>query len=437
MLRLFQTRFRISRVGEITGNRIHRHAGDTRRDMTDADAIVEESGRIMVLCQCGKTLKVPKFKQGQKISCPACHQGLSVPILQPQPVTGSNSETTSEPTTDPLIDQVQAEIASMEQSKQRGFGKNLITLLVTLFIFFSLGILRNSPSGILLIILVLFIHEAGHFIGMKLLNYTDVQMFFIPLFGAAVSGKETNPSVWKKALVSLLGPVPGIILGIGTGFLYVATKNALLLDLTRILLFLNTFNLLPVHPLDGGRLVDAILFSRSPRAELAFKITTSALMGLLAFLSKDVVLGIFAFVILSSLRVTYISASVAHRIRKAVGNSGYSFPEQVPHDQIAAILEPLKEKLPPQHHKPKLFATYISGIWQRLRSQPCSGWATGGLLFSYLAFVLLGIASVFLFEGAVYVIEGKRLEQPQAPIEEFATTPTNTFYRINLPADEK
>jgi len=49
---------------------------------------------------------------------------------------------------------------------------------------------------------------------MKLFGYRDVQMFFIPMLGAAVSGVESNPSSVRKAIVSLLGPLPGIIIGI-------------------------------------------------------------------------------------------------------------------------------------------------------------------------------------------------------------------------------
>jgi len=38
---------------------------------------------------------------------------------------------------------------------------------------------------VVLVLLVLFVHEAGHFLGMKAFGHKNVQMFFIPLMGAA------------------------------------------------------------------------------------------------------------------------------------------------------------------------------------------------------------------------------------------------------------
>lgn len=75
--------------------------------------------------------------------------------------------------------------------------------------------MRGSPVNLLLILLVLLIHESGHWLGMKIFKYKDIQMFFIPEFGAAVSGTESTPCAKQKAIVSLMGPVLGIIIGIG------------------------------------------------------------------------------------------------------------------------------------------------------------------------------------------------------------------------------
>ena len=52
---------------------------------------------------------------------------------------------------------------------------------------------------------------------MRIFHYRNLRMFFIPLFGAAVTGRNWNVPGWKKALVSLAGPLPGIALGIFLG----------------------------------------------------------------------------------------------------------------------------------------------------------------------------------------------------------------------------
>ena len=64
---------------------------------------------------------------------------------------------------------------------------------------------------------ILLFHEFGHYVAMRVFGYQDLRMFFIPLFGAAVSGRHYNVPGWKKAIVSLAGPVPGIGLGVALG----------------------------------------------------------------------------------------------------------------------------------------------------------------------------------------------------------------------------
>jgi hypothetical protein len=123
-----------------------------------------------------------------------------------------------------FTDQVKGELQKITNPKSN-LAKNIGILLLTLFLFVSFGFFDKSVTNILIILLVLFIHETGHFIGMKLFGYRDVQMFFIPLLGAAVSGVESNPSSVRKAVVSLLGPLPGIIIGIIAAFLFFKTKQ--------------------------------------------------------------------------------------------------------------------------------------------------------------------------------------------------------------------
>ena len=179
------------------------------------------------------------------------------------------------------------------ESKKTSPLQNISALIISLILFISLGFFKGSFYSILILVGVIFIHECGHFSAMKLLKYKDIQMFFIPLFGAAVSGKETTPSGPRKAIVSLAGPLPGIVIGIITAILYIKLRYPVLADTTRMFLFLNVFNLLPLHPFDGGRFLDAVLFSRHPRIEMVFKVITLLIMGWLAFVLRDIIFGFF------------------------------------------------------------------------------------------------------------------------------------------------
>ena len=80
----------------------------------------------------------------------------------------------------------------------------------------------DSGRGLLILVSVLLFHEAGHFAGMRFFGYRDVRMFLIPFFGAAVSGKRGDVAASKEAIVPVLGPLPGILIGFAIG---IATRS--------------------------------------------------------------------------------------------------------------------------------------------------------------------------------------------------------------------
>ncbi|OVE75745.1 hypothetical protein BVX97_03620 [bacterium E08(2017)] len=388
---------------------------------------VDERGRLTVGCVCGKKLQVPKFRAGKVVNCPACKQDMSVPALPVQnPTTMIEAE---QDESIALAENVRTQLDKINMSAKKSIGKNLATLAFSIVLFISLGLLRGSLSGVAILVGVIFIHECGHLVAMKILKYKDVQMFFIPLFGAAVAGRETVPSGAKKAIVSLLGPAPGILLGIATGFAYILTGHALLADATRTFLLINTFNLLPFHPLDGGQIFDALIFSRHPRIEVGFKVITALILAGLAFVFKDIFLGIFSFFILLSIRGTHITASVAHGVRKEIDENAESSLDEIPREQLQCMIELLKEKLPKEHWKPSVIATFASGSWQRICNKPCSIGKTIGLISCYVFVFVLGVFSVLFFEAVVYHVSqlnNQAIEQRHGPYREYSDDITHT-----------
>ena len=99
------------------------------------------------------------------------------------------------------------------QNKKAGWRGAMVLLLVSAGLFVWAGASQWSWGYLLILLPVLFFHELGHYVAMRMFNYRNVRMFFIPFFGAAVAGRHYNVPGWKKVVVSLMGPVPGIILG--------------------------------------------------------------------------------------------------------------------------------------------------------------------------------------------------------------------------------
>ncbi|HUH14368.1 MAG TPA: site-2 protease family protein, partial [Gaiellaceae bacterium] len=81
---------------------------------------------------------------------------------------------------------------------------------------------------------------------------------FIPFLGALITLKQMPENAWNEAKVAIAGPVVG---GLGAAAVWAvgeAIDSELLVALAFTGFFLNLFNLAPISPLDGGRIVAAI-----------------------------------------------------------------------------------------------------------------------------------------------------------------------------------
>lgn len=115
------------------------------------------------------------------------------------------------------------------------------------------------------LVLLILVHELGHFAEAKRQHLEVSLPTFIPLIGAFVTIRRAHLSPWGSALVSLAGPVVG---SAGAAVAWAAGSvrdSMLLLGLANIGFLLNAFNLLPIGFLDGGSVFRAITEERHPR----------------------------------------------------------------------------------------------------------------------------------------------------------------------------
>lgn len=107
-------------------------------------------------------------------------------------------------------------------------------------------------------VLLLFAHEMGHYITARKLNMNVSLPLFIPFVGALISLKEEPQNAITEAKMAIGGPIVGSLAALFCLVIYEITKYNYLLALAYTGFFLNIFNLIPLHPLDGGRTVSAI-----------------------------------------------------------------------------------------------------------------------------------------------------------------------------------
>jgi Zn-dependent protease len=106
-------------------------------------------------------------------------------------------------------------------------------------------------------VLLILVHELGHYVEAKRQGLSVSLPVFIPFLGAYVALKNVPFDPWRNALVSIAGPILG---GAGALAVLVAgevTDSRFLLALAYTGFFLNLINLVPIGILDGGRLYES------------------------------------------------------------------------------------------------------------------------------------------------------------------------------------
>jgi Zn-dependent protease len=294
--------------------------------------------------------------------------------------------------------EVEKELEALESPRQ-SLSRNLLVLVGTLVLFSAIESMDASPAGVVILIVVVFLHEMGHLVAMKVFGYRDVQMFFIPFFGAAVSGIEASPNGTRRAIVALFGPAPGIVFGTVCAVLFHVTGRQVLMDSARTFLFLNTFNLLPFIPLDGGRYLEAAWFARAPLWRAIFEVIAGIGLAALALATGSFLLGIIAFFVLAVVRFSYFSSRLALQVRTELqaqegGPAVQGVQERIP-SHIVERLVPLIVAHLDGRESAKTVAAALRNIWHMVWFKPPSVAVSIGLVLLYVACVVVSVLITF------------------------------------------
>jgi Zn-dependent protease len=106
-------------------------------------------------------------------------------------------------------------------------------------------------------VVLLLIHEMGHVLVAKWQGLNVSAPTFIPFMGAFISMRQMPRNSVAEAVMAAGGPVLGSLGAWGSLQLFTFTHNELFLALAYTGFFLNLFNLIPMPPLDGGRILSA------------------------------------------------------------------------------------------------------------------------------------------------------------------------------------
>jgi Zn-dependent protease len=100
------------------------------------------------------------------------------------------------------------------------------------------------------LVLLIFIHEMGHFLEAHREELKPSWPVFVPFLGAYVKHTRGNP--WQTTRVAIAGPALGGVAALACYLVGRADGSSLLVALAYFGFILNLFNLLPIGILDGG-----------------------------------------------------------------------------------------------------------------------------------------------------------------------------------------
>ncbi|MFZ6709802.1 hypothetical protein [Undibacterium sp. TC9W] len=266
-------------------------------------------------------------------------------------------------------------------------------------LFLALGTWWWGIAGAIVIGAVIALHESGHWLAMKMAGFRDVQVFFVPGMGGITSGEKHEARPLTHLLVYLAGPLPGLLLSLAGMALIFREPGILntawgpLLSMATMASFMvNGFNLLPLLPLDGGRVIELLLMARLPWLRFLFALCSGlAILGYGLYSGDKVLAGIGMFALIGAQFQYKFASAAALLSRQNVGAPG----KEKNFSQAAADLFDFlsQEKFSKWSYASKLtvgqtiLSRYLGGL---------PGWkeSSAGMAL-YLACIILPLAALF------------------------------------------
>jgi Zn-dependent protease len=139
-------------------------------------------------------------------------------------------------------------------------GKVLLSvgsMLITIWVYTTIYGLPFAAGFVGLIL----VHELGHYAAARQKGLDAGLPMFIPFVGAWISLKDKFVNAETEAYIAYAGPFIGTLGALAVYFLARHQGSDLLMALAYSGFMINLFNLIPISPLDGGRITQIL----SPR----------------------------------------------------------------------------------------------------------------------------------------------------------------------------
>lgn len=195
----------------------------------------------------------------------------------------------------------------------------------------------------LILMLTICVHENGHMWAAKRFGHGVEGFTYLPLMGGVATLDSVGKDRFEQYWIGIAGPVFGMACALTTFLFYRTTGSPVYLKGVLFISALHLFNFLPIFPLDGGRIVKAIVFSLSRKFGLVFvTLGTAALAVLFLRTLQPVILLLFFFGYKEVRRDFELEKMINERVASLTSPSGEAAatPDEVA--RIESYLEPTR-----------------------------------------------------------------------------------------------
>lgn len=293
----------------------------------------------------------------------------------------------------PIEAEVEGFMLMRKVGKDLAFGAagKIAAFLMSLLLFSLVFKFALSFMSLGILVVVLFIHELGHYLGMVVFRFRDRQILFLPFLGAATFGSERKAGALERVIVYLLGPGPGLVLGTCCILVSRTAEAEFWMQCGGMFLILNYLNLLPIVPLDGGRVLELVLFSRAWYLKSAFLVLSTALFLLGAVALTDPILTVVSVFLILGLRSQIRESRMLGQFRNMIRDEGLEMSDEV---LVPAIFRMLRHESSSERLFSQKFRVAKYLYEHAPQERPGLG-ASALALFLYVLVILLPVFIVF------------------------------------------
>ena len=169
---------------------------------------------------------------------------------------------------------------------------------------------------IIILFLLIFVHELGHFITAMIFQIEVDKIYIYPFGGISKFHLSLNESLRKELIILIMGPLVQCV------FSFFLLKFDFFNSYQKLIMVYNytilTFNLLPIYPLDGGKLLNILL---------SFQVSFQKSLNVTFFISYLTIffLAIYFLIHYFSINVVIMISFLWYKLKKEESNKNYLF----------------------------------------------------------------------------------------------------------------